>query len=679
MDINVQSELRNVASLVDPASATIIGPSIRSAAVVRNMLASAIPVIGVHPSKSDVLGLQCLPSISSLPSAPELGVVMVGHERMEAAVYELMDMGTRAFFFPGLGSEAGSEGPKIAARIKERASSNGSMIIGQNCMGIAKPGGSPWLGSVSPSFVKGHVGISAQSGSIAEAFTTIGPRIGFRFIASTGSELNRDVSDFMSFMADDAQTRAIGIFIETIRRPEAFIAALEKCASAGKPVVALKVGKSGVAKRIALAHTGAVVGSNQAFSATLKRFSAIEVEDFPEMVETLEVLGKKRRPKGIRVSAVSESGGECGLLADRAEANGVYIAPLPEATAIALNKEFPNYQHPQNPLDAWGVDTPEIVFPRSMELLAESGAYDTLIAQVDISRYRGDDELVWCSMIVESLGKTADKFNIAPAVVSVHAVDAPQKIIDLCTQYEIPLLRGINASMQALGRAGSWKQSKPRVKDFGPPISIPPLPHTDGALPEFESAEILEKYGIPIASRMRVTTPAEVSSAVAKLGFPLVVKSDGPAHKSASGGVILNIADEASAQAAVAKLGGSAFIAAQVPKGVEALVGMVRDEEFGPILAVGHGGVTVESKKPVTMLGPVDLETAIEMVAQSGLEDPQGTLAQSLVALGRIALEHPAIVEIDVNPMIVTAEKTIAVDALVVIQELVVTEKRDNI
>ena len=607
-------QLRPVHTLIDPSSSVIIGPSIRSAAVVRNMLASKIPVIGVHPSKDEVLGLNCVPSIASLQSTPDLAVVMVGHNRVEEAVYELMDRGTRAFFFPGLGSEAGADGPLIAARIRERAEANGSMIIGQNCMGIAKPGGSPWIGSISDSFVAGHVGISAQSGSIAEAFTTIGPRVGFRFVSSTGSELNRDVSDFMSFMADDEQTRAIGIFIETIRRPDAFIAALEKCAVAGKPVVALKVGKSGVAKRIALAHTGAVVGSNQAFSATLKRFSAIEVEDFPEMVETLEVLGKKRRPQGIRVSAVSESGGECGLMADRAEKNGVSFDTLPEKTAIALNKEFPNYQHPQNPLDAWGVDTPEVVFPRSMEMLAESGAYDTLIAQVDISRFRGDDELVWCEMVVESLGKTAEKFNISPAVVSVHSVDAPQSILDICTKYELPLLRGINGAMQALGHAGRWKKPSTIHQSFGAPIHIADMVTRDGALPEYESAEILERYGVPIASRKRVTSADQAASVATSLGFPVVVKSDGPAHKSAAGGVILNINTAEAATAAVEKLGGVAFIAAQIPKGVEALVGMVRDEEFGPILAVGHGGVTVESKKPVTMLGPVDLETAIKMV-----------------------------------------------------------------
>jgi hypothetical protein len=185
----------------------------------------------------------------------------------------------------------------------------------------------------------------------------------------------------MNFSADDPETRAVGIFIETIRRPDAFIAALEKCAQAGKPVVALKVGKSGVAKRIALAHTGAVVGSNQAFSATLKRFSAIEVEDFPEMVETLEVLGKKRRPRGVRISGVSESGGECGLMADRAENNGLVFSTLPQETTTKLNKEFPNYLHPQNPLDAWGIDVPEVVFPRSMQILAESKAYDVLVAK----------------------------------------------------------------------------------------------------------------------------------------------------------------------------------------------------------------------------------------------------------------------------------------------------------
>ena len=660
-------QLRPVHTLIDPSSSVIIGPSIRSAAVVRNMLASKIPVIGVHPSKDEVLGLNCVPSIASLQSTPDLAVVMVGHNRVEEAVYELMDRGTRAFFFPGLGSEAGADGPLIAARIRERAEANGSMIIGQNCMGIAKPGGSPWIGSISDSFVAGHVGISAQSGSIAEAFTTIGPRVGFRFVSSTGSELNRDVSDFMSFMADDEQTRAIGIFIETIRRPDAFIAALEKCAVAGKPVVALKVGKSGVAKRIALAHTGAVVGSNQAFSATLKRFSAIEVEDFPEMVETLEVLGKKRRPQGIRVSAVSESGGECGLMADRAEKNGVSFDTLPEKTAIALNKEFPNYQHPQNPLDAWGVDTPEVVFPRSMEMLAESGAYDTLIAQVDISRFRGDDELVWCEMVVESLGKTAEKFNIAPAVVSVHSVDAPQSILNLCAKYELPLLRGINGAMQALGHAGRWKKPSTIHQNFGAPIHIADMVTKDGALPEYESAEILERYGVPIASRKRVTSADQAASVATSLGFPVVVKSDGPAHKSAAGGVILNINTAEAATAAVEKLGGVAFIAAQIPKGVEALVGMVRDEEFGPILAVGHGGVTVESKKPVTMLGPVDLETAIKMVQEAGLEDPHGVLSASLVTLGRVAQEHPEIVEIDINPMIVYEKATIAVDALVVI------------
>ena len=664
--MSINAQLRPVNSLIDPSSTVIIGPSIRSAAVVRNMMASGVEVIGVHPSKSEVLGLNCLPSIADLPTVPELAVVMVGHERVEAAVYELMDRGTRAFFFPGLGSEAGVDGPLIAARIRERAQANGSMIIGQNCMGIAKPGGSPWIGSISPSFHNGHVGVTSQSGSVAEAFTTIGPRIGFRFVASTGSELNRDVADFMDFMADDPQTRAVGIFIETIRRPEAFIKALEKCSRLNKPVVALKVGKSNIAKRIALAHTGAVVGSNQAFSATLKRFGAIEVEDFPEMVETLEVLGKKRRPRGIRVSAVSESGGECGLLADRAEKNGVTFSPLPEQTAIALNKEFPNYQHPQNPLDSWGIDAPEIVFPRSMELLAQSKAYDTLIAQVDISRFRGADELVWGSMVVEALGKTAEKFDIAPAVVSVHSVDAPQEILDICKKYDMPLLRGINTAMAAIGHSGRWRTTSALEQNFGAPIDIAKMITREGALPEYESAEILERYGVPIAARKRVTSAADAGPVAQSLGFPVVVKSDGPAHKSASGGVILNVGSAQAAVDAVEKLGGVAFIAAQIPKGIEALVGMVRDEEFGPIVAVGFGGVTVESKKPVTMLGPVDLATAKEMVAETGIDDIHGVLATTLVALGRIAHEHPEIVEIDVNPLIIYDKATIAVDALVV-------------
>jgi acetyltransferase len=232
--------------------------------------------------------------------------------------------------------------------------------------------------------------------------------------------------------------------------------------------------------------------------------------------------------------------------------------------------------------------------------------------------------------------------------------------------------------MQALGRAGSWRKAPTLRQNFGAPIEIKDMFTREGALPEFESAEILERYGVPIASRKRITSADQAASVAQSLGFPVVVKSDGPAHKSAAGGVILNINTPEEATAAAEKLGGVAFIAAQIPKGFEALVGMVRDEEFGPILAVGHGGVTVESKKPVTMLGPINHEIALAMIAQAGIDDAHGVLATTLVTLGRIAHEHPEIVEIDVNPMIVHSNGTVAVDALVVIDSNIGTKSGEE-
>ena len=166
----------------------------------------------------------------------------------------------------------------------------------------------------------GHVACVAHSGSIAEAFLAAGPRVGFRTVVSAGSELSRDLADFVAFLAADEGTKAIGLFVETIRRPEAFAAALALAAEAGKPVVCLKVGRSQAAARAAFAHSGAVVGSARAFSALLRHHDALEVTDFHELLETLEVLGRKRWPRGLRIAGVSESGGECGLLADHGEA-----------------------------------------------------------------------------------------------------------------------------------------------------------------------------------------------------------------------------------------------------------------------------------------------------------------------------------------------------------------------
>ena len=291
-----------------------------------------MPTWFVNPNRPTVLGRECFPSLTALPETPECAFLLVGHTRAEAAFEDVIAAGVRAVVLPGLGAEAGAEGRAVTARIAARAAECDIAVVGPNCMGVATPGGvSLWLGTVTgPERLHARATSPAsptRARSPRPACST-GPRVGFRTVVSAGGELSRDLADFVAFLAADEGTRAIGLFAETIRRPEAFAAALALAAEAGKPVVCLKVGRSQAAARAALAHSGAVVGSARAFSALLRHHGAIEVGDFHEFLETLEVLGRRRWPRGLRIAGVSESGGECGLLADHGEQAGIPFAPV---------------------------------------------------------------------------------------------------------------------------------------------------------------------------------------------------------------------------------------------------------------------------------------------------------------------------------------------------------------
>ncbi|MGN6131881.1 MAG: CoA-binding protein, partial [Nocardioidaceae bacterium] len=315
--------LRPVDALLRPNAIAIIGPSERHPALVRNLLRGGPPAVGVHPTRAAVEGLKCVPRISDLATVPDVAVVAVGHRHVDAVLHQLVDIGVRAVVLPGLGSEAAQEAGPVVGRVRALVEASGIAVLGHNCMGLATDGASAWIGSLPDTFLSGRVSVVSQSGSVAEAFTTLGPRVGFRSVVSTGSEMNRDAADFVADFAHDPGTAALGLFLESVRRPQAFLRALDLCARHDKPVVCLKVGRSQAAARVALAHTGALVGSSSAFSSVLRRFGVLEVSDVQEMVEVLELLGAPRRVRGTRLAAVSESGGECGLLADSAEAHGM--------------------------------------------------------------------------------------------------------------------------------------------------------------------------------------------------------------------------------------------------------------------------------------------------------------------------------------------------------------------
>jgi acetate---CoA ligase (ADP-forming) len=659
----------NVRTLLFPRSLALVGASPRNVDAVETALRSGIPAWGVNPNRDEVAGLRCYPTFADLPEVPESAMLLVNHERVEQAFEDAAAAGVRAFVVPGVGAEAGAAAAPVVERLAVRARALDAALVGPNCMGFVVPGGPmAWIGRPPETTARGHVAVLCQSGSVADAFLSLGGRVGFRCIVSSGAEAVTDAADYLSFFAEDDETRAVGLFLETVRRPDAFVAALERCALAGKTVVCLKVGRSEAAARAALSHTGALVGSGRAFSAVLRRYGAVEVEDFHELVETLEVLGRGGgRPTGARIAAISESGGECALLADQAEAAGIPFEPLPPDLAAQLQAEFPNYLSPGNPLDAWAVDEASAVYPRSLELLAESGAFDIVLAQADLSQFRDETNDEWCELTLRTLAELRARTGVFVAGTTVHSADPPRAFQTLAQELGLPLLRGPRDAMLALARVARVRPYA-AAADAGEVVEVSDLLGGRGPLPEHESALVLERFGVPFAPRRRAAGPAEAARAAEDLGFPVVVKLDGPAHKSRAGGVILGVRTPDAAAEAARTLGGSVLVAKQVDAGEEVLCGMTRDPDYGPVLAVGTGGVAVETLDRVALaVAPLDLASAASLVEHAGIADAAGVVAETLVALSRLAVAYPEIESVDVNPLLVTSGGAVAVDALVLV------------
>ncbi|HEX4746174.1 MAG TPA: acetate--CoA ligase family protein, partial [Gaiellaceae bacterium] len=614
--------MSDVRTLLLPRSIAVVGASPRNVAAVETVLASGVTAWGVNPNRDDVGGLRCFPSVAELPELPGLAFLMVNHERVEAAFEDAAAAGVRAFVVPGVGAEAGSAAKATTERLAARARELGATLLGPNCMGFFVPGGaSAWNGRPQDTTAPGQVAVLCQSGSIADAFLSLGGRIGLRCVVSSGAEAVTDAADFLAFFAEDEGTRAVGLFLETIRRPGAFVDALRACAEAGKPVACLKVGRSEAAARAALSHTGALVGSDRAFSAVLRSHAAIEVGDFHELVETLEILGRTRRPSGGRIAGISESGGECALLADQAEAAGIPFEPLAAELAARLSSAFPNYLAPGNPLDAWGIADETEVYPGSLELLAASGSYDILVAQADLSQFRDRTNDEWCELTLRTLARLRDRYDgLFCAMTTVHSADPPPRFQALARELDVALLRGARDAMRALGGVARRQPLEPAGQRGAPP-SVDDLLVGTGALPEHESSLVLERVGVPFAPRRRAATPEEAAAAFDAVGGgPVVVKRDGPTHKTRDGGVILDVQSAVEAEEAARRLGGSVLVARQAEPGAEVLCGMTRDPDLGPILAVGRGGVAVEEHDDVVLASaPLAERAAARLVADAGV------------------------------------------------------------
>jgi len=662
-------------AVFNPRSVAIYGISERtSVRVAENMSKPGVPFYGINPTKTEACGVTCYPTMADCPAVPEMVVMGVGHRRIEAAIDDVLSVdGVKGIITPGLGNEAGREGPPLSERISAKVRDAGVAMVGPNCMGIATPGApSPWIGSLHPTFVPGPVATLAHSGSIGEILVSVGPRIGFRTMVSSGNETVVDAADFLAWFADDPQTRVIGLFLETVRRPEAFEEALRRVSEAGKVAIVMKVGTSEMGATAALAHTGALVGSDRSFSAMLRHYNAIRVDDFGDWVEHLEVFGREKPPRGRRIGVVTNSGGEGEYFADKAEQAGIPLSLFSDGLRAAIMDEFPNFVHVGNPVDCWAIDDDRVVFPRVFKMMADSGEFDVLISAIDHSYWLKGTERNLAAAIADDLRRAVEGTDIFPAVIGVTTCDPPVEDLQWARGHDIPMLKGSLPGLRAIAARLNHTPYTP------PPRHVPadtPLAGA-GALSELDSAAILTEHGVPYVRAERCVSPEDAASAAERIGYPVVCKIDNVAHKAKVGGVALHLADPASVRTAAERMGGNVVIAEQVSEGVEVLIGAVRDPEYGATVAVGIGGGLAEQLDLVTAaLAPLDDAGARRLVdslpvlgRMLGGHVPQG-LIDAIVAASEMVAEHPEVVEVDVNPLLVTPERAVALDCLIVLKE----------
>ena len=515
--------------------------------------------------------------------------------------------------------------------------------------------------------------------------------IGVSTLTSLGNEAMIGATDVIDYLIEDERTKVIALFLEGI--PAGFAAAAERADRAGKPIVAIKAGSSEVGSAAALAHTGSIAGDDAVVDAALRQLNVIRVTSIEELLTTAAVLGYSRWPRGRRMGAVTTSGGACDIIADRASAEGIELPDFSEPTAAAIAEHLPPFAEVRNPLDVTGYFlanrrtaalTP--VDAALAHAVADPGLDFVLYSGLSVPDVRPEDAAA--QVLEERVAWLAGQLKSAPIPViatTSTCVDLSDYGRELLGRHGVHLLGGIDLAIRATGNSLRWLERRGRLMPapFAAQPAATPTSRT-GPWPESEARDLLTAFGINPVPTFRVKNLRGALDAVHELGYPVVLKisSAEVTHKSEVGGVALDLRTEADVTAAfqrLVELTEEVTVSPMRTGGVELLAGVTVDPTFGPVLAVGLGGIWVEVLKDVSLrVLPVDEDEIRRMLAELRgyplLTGARGQVAAELDALARViagvsqaALSlGGALNSFEVNPLWVNGDQIEALDVLVI-------------
>ncbi len=687
-----------LAPLLTPGSVAIYGASTREHAPGNTAVLFAKDgaedagrrIYPINPKYDEIEGLKTYGSVEALPETPDLVVFCVGSERMEQAVREAARAGARAGVIFASCYLAEETTPKLTQKIAAICAEAGMELCGGNCMGFYNfdAGYRATAFGVPAPFRTGGITLISHSGSQWGSFLHNDSRWRYNLAISAGQELVTCAADYMDYALELESTRVIGLFLETARKPERFVAALEKARDRGIPVVVMKLARTAAAAHFAATHSGAIAGNHAAYEALFERHGVISCQTLNEFGATLLMMGSERRVAAGGLAAVLDSGGYREMVTDLASDEAVPLAQLNDATMKRLRARLDSDLEPANPLDAWSTsDGYEEKFTDYFRILGDDpdtamtmGFYDVRSAS---RLHQG-----YTRALKTAMSEIAKPFAICANFSAADNFELRQSLADDGIVVFDGTVEGLRAARHAF-----WHRDM-LARPIEPPPPSPPAATiaawrtrlaTGEALDEAEGLDLIADFGVPVAQHAIVDSVDEAVAQARRMRYPVVLKTAMPGiqHKSDVGGVHLDLRSARQVTSTysdlAARLGPRAMIAPMAGRGVEMSLGIVVDPQFGPLVMVGAGGILVELLADRRFIMPpcssADARRQIDRLRVRRLLDGMrgesptdvDSLAGAVAALSVLAAElGDLIAGLDINPVIAGATGCVAVDALVI-------------
>lgn len=690
-----------------PQRVAVIGASEKPGSVGRTLLWNLISnpfggtVFPVNPKRHSILGIKAYADILSVPEPVDLAIIVVPAQFVPTVVQQCVQAEVKGAIIISAGfKEIGEAGQQLEQDILQTARQGHLRIIGPNCLGLMCPPHGLNATFASRMAQPGNVGFLSQSGALCTSILdwSLQENVGFSAFVSIGSMLDISWGDLIYHLGDDPQTHSIVIYMESIGDARSFLSAAREVALS-KPIIVIKGGRTQEAAKAAASHTGALMGSDDVLDAAFRRCGVLRVNTIDELFNMAEVLAKQPRPQGNRLTIVTNAGGPGVLATDALIRGGGHLTPLAPETHQTLDDCLPSAWSHHNPIDILGDATPER-YAQALQIAAQDPGSDGLLVILTPQAMTDPEQTA------EALIQTAKGISHKPLLASWmggKGVTTGEALLNQAGLFTLPypdtaaqvfnLMSRYSYHLRALYETPILEKSKHVDRVRAQQILKEAEECDRTLLSEWESKQFLQTYDIPTVPTYLAQTPEQAVNCAQRLGYPVVLKlhSHTITHKTDVGGVHLDIQSAAAVQYAFATIqqnvqpfGEQAFLGVTVQPmldrdGYELILGSSPDPQFGPVLLFGLGGQMVEVFQDRALgLPPLNSTLARRLMEQTkiyqalqGVRGHQSVdlaqLEQLLVKFSHLVVENPQIKEIDINPLLVSENQMVALDARIIL------------